>query len=372
MCSSAIRTAALILLCLLESVSIAPHSARADTKSPRVVLGPAVQDLVVAPGMNAAGRDLRGSEFVTQDLTGANFDGCNLYGVLMDSCTLIGASFRGAIFAGAKLDIAVDDHDVDVTDATINGVMGFNYYGLRLSPQQLKSTRSYQIKELRQCAIHAAPSKEVARFDFRGADLRETRFYGDFFQTDFTDARIDRAHFGYAVISFEQLASTRDFKQRRLRVHLRSRGKMETASSAEWDLSHINLAGSDLSFNLGNVDFTDATIRDCTIRYGLTREQLYSTRSYQQGDLAGLRLWWIDLWDWDLSRVNLTGATFSHCTFAGTNLEDAVITAARFSSTSDLTVEQIKSTWNYKHGRMDGIELPSKLTTALAEEGETR
>ncbi len=372
MYSSPIRTAALILLCLLGPVSVAPHSARADTKSPRVVLGPAVQDLVVGPGMNAAGRDLRGSEFVTQDLRGANFDGCNLYGVLMDGCNLSGASFRGAIFAGAKLDVAIDDRDVDVTDATINGVMGFNYYGLRLSPRQLMSTRSYQIKDLHQCVIHTAPSKEVARFDFRGADLRETRFYGDFFQTDFTDARIDRAHFAYAAISFDQLASTRDFKHRRLRVHLRVRGRIGIALPGEWDFSHINLAGSDLSFNPGDVNFTDATIRDCTIRHGLTREQLYSTRSYQQGDLAGLRLWWIDLSGWDLSRVNLTGSTFSHCTFAGTNLEDAVITGARFSSTSDLTVEQIQSTWNYKHGRMEGVELFGKVAAALAEEGETR
>jgi len=83
-------------------------------------------------------------------------------------------------------------------------------------------------------------------------------------------------------------------------------------------------------------------------------------------------LWWIDLSGWDLSRVNLTGSTFSHCTFAGTNLEDAVITGARFSSTSDLTVEQIQSTWNYKHGRMEGVELFGKVAAALAEEGETR
>ena len=355
----AIRTAVLLLWCLPGPVSVALQSARADTRSPHVVLGPGVKDLVVGPGMNAAGRDLRGSEFVTQDLTGANFDGCNFYGVLMDGCTLIGASFRGAILAGGKLDVAIDDHNVDVTDATINGVIGlYGVYGLRLSPLQLMSTRSYRTKDLRQCHIYAPRVQgEPVRFDFRGADLRETRFYGDFSETDFTDALIDGAYFGNDMISFEKIASTRDFRSRRLRVRLSSRSGITAASSpGEWDFSRINLAGSDLSFNPSDVNFTDATIRNCTIRHGLTREQLYSTRSYQQGDLAGLQLWSIDLSGWDLSGMNLTGTRFTQCTFAGTNLEDAVITGAQFSSSHGLTLDQIQSTWNYKQGRMEGIE----------------
>jgi uncharacterized protein YjbI with pentapeptide repeats len=299
---------------------------------------------------------------------------------VIHGCILKGASFRGAIFFGSEIEI-VEEDIVDVTDATINGVWRgagahFDYYGLGLSPSQIMSTRSYKIRDLRKCVIRASyryPSRKIASFDFRAADLRESRFYGDFSQTDFSDARVDRAYFGNDMITFDKIASTRDFKERRLRVRLSARSGIAAASSpGDWDLSGINLAGSDLSFNPGDVNFTDATIRDCTIRHGLTREQLYSTRSYRQGDLAGLRLWSIDLSGWDLSRVNLTGSTFSHCTFAGTNLEDAVITGARFSSTSDLTVEQIQSTWNYKHGRMEGVELFGKVAAALAEEGETR
>jgi uncharacterized protein YjbI with pentapeptide repeats len=346
----------------------------ADTEVPRVVLGPGAKDLVVGPGMNAAGRDLRGCEFVTQDLRGANFNGCNLYGVLIDGCLLNGASFRRAIFPGSIIEV-VEADEVDVTDATINGVLrpsgvGFALYGLGLSPGQLMSTRSYKTKDLRQCRIRASyphPSKEFAHYDFSGVDLRETRLSGDLTKTDFTDARIDRSHFGYAKLSFQQLASTRDYKQQRLRVYLFSSWRIGADVPPDtWDFSHINLAGSDLSLNPSEIaDFTYAKIRDCTIRHGLTKAHLYSTRSYEQGDLSGLQLWSIDLSGCDLSGVNLTGCVFESCSFSNANFDDAVITRGRFSRATDLTVEQIKSTWNFRNDRMSTIEIPSHLEKAI-------
>jgi len=45
------------------------------------------------------------------------------------------------------------------------------------------------------------------------------------------------------------------------------------------------------------------------------------------------------------------GSVFSDCDFART--ED------------NLTLDQIKSTWNYKVGRMEGIVLPQELQEAL-------
>lgn len=55
--------------------------ARADTEIPRVKLGQAAVGLLVGPGMNASGKDLRGSVFIGQNLTGAVVDGCDLQGV---------------------------------------------------------------------------------------------------------------------------------------------------------------------------------------------------------------------------------------------------------------------------------------------------
>ena len=47
-----------------------------------------------------------------------------------------------------------------------------------------------------------------------------------------------------------------------------------------------------------------------TTRSGFTREQLYSTASYQQRNLRGIGLSFNDLTGWDFSGQDLTGADF--------------------------------------------------------------
>jgi hypothetical protein len=90
---------AMVVAIGLGVVLLMPQAcAKADTASPRVRLGPWARDLQVGPGMNAAGRTLRDSEFVGQNLSGAVFDGANLYGARFYQCDLSDASFRGAHF----------------------------------------------------------------------------------------------------------------------------------------------------------------------------------------------------------------------------------------------------------------------------------
>ncbi|MEA1950808.1 MAG: pentapeptide repeat-containing protein [Planctomycetota bacterium] len=379
-----IRTAVLLLVFPPILFCIVEQCTHADVEPPRVVLGPEVKDLIVGPGMNAAGRDLRGCEFVTQDLTGAIFDGCNLYGVRIDGCILKRASFRGTIFQGANVEVSPDDKGADFTNATISGVWrssaeGFDFYGLGLSPHQLMSTWSYKNKDLHQCRIRCSNgSGEAVSLDFRGADLREATIQGDCSKCDFTDARIFGARFAGSSITFDQLASTFDFKRRRLRVRLIISKKTAARSSGKWDFSRINLKGSHLYYPPPDADFTDARIKGCTIRNGLTKRQLYSTASYKQGNLTGLRLISSDLSGCALSGMNLTGCRFSHCKFADTNFENAVITDAWFGGDEErakpdrLTLDQIKSTWNYKHDRMEGITLPKDIAAALDKERKTK
>ena len=76
----------------------------------------------------------------------------------------------------------------------------------------------------------------------------------------------------------------------------------------------------------------------------------------------------VDLFGLDLSQQNLTGSTFTmRCNLTNVRLDDAVITKAWFdNSCVGLTAEQIQSTWNYKHRRMEGIVLPAEITRALS------
>jgi uncharacterized protein YjbI with pentapeptide repeats len=363
----------------LLSTIVQPH-VRGDTEVPRIVLGPAAKDLVVGPSMNATGRDLRNSEFVGQDLRGAVFDDCDLYNVQIFQCDLSGASFCRSVFRGAKVGECQLKGAV-FTDAVVNanGLSERNFaYTLELSPEQLMTTRSYKSKDLRQSVICGLVigSMTPPTLDFRGANLGQALLKnGDFSKSDFSGARIYQTTFRNCTLTSSQLASTADFARGRLSVQIQARGKNRAGLTGRCDFSEINLRGSTLGAVGPDADFTDTVINDCTISRGLTKTQLYSTKSYKQGNLTNTTWSWIDFSGCNLARLNLTGAEFGQCDFTDASLEDAVISDVNFIAVSSvpwgckgLTVEQIKSTWNYKHGRMEGIRLPDDVAEALEQE----
>jgi len=348
-----------ILLCVLSD-------ARPDTPQPRVKLGPWAGDLKVGQGMNAAGRNLRGSEFVGQELADAVFDRCDLSGVHFWDCNLSRASFRGADLSKASLDECPSIRDADFTDAVITGLAG----DFSLTPKQLQSTHSYKIKDLRGCFLISAydPRAPTAAptYDFRGAKLDGARLsYGDFRNCDFTDATIDRVTFYGGRMTFAQIASTKSFQCRSLR-----RMDFALLLEGEQDFFEIDLTGTRLGPGSGTRPrFQNAIIRDCTVGRDFRKEDLYSTRDYQKGHLRGISFLEVDMCRWDLARQNLTGCRFAGCALTHADLTDAIITDVRIEHgrhrVTGLTAEQIKSTWNYKHNRMDGIVLPKELAEQL-------
>jgi uncharacterized protein YjbI with pentapeptide repeats len=154
---------------------------------------------------------------------------------------------------------------------------------------------------------------------------------GDFTRCDFTDARIDQISIGNALVTFRQVASTHDFKQRRsLRVAISGRWP-GFGADGEWNFSGIDLRGSTFHFpDRMDIDVTDANIGRCTIMGGLTSARLRTTKNYKAGNLVGINFRVIDLSDCDLSGMNLTESRFAQCKFDNANLEDAVITGADF------------------------------------------
>jgi uncharacterized protein YjbI with pentapeptide repeats len=205
---------------------------------------------------------------------------------------------------------------------------------------------------------------------FRGArlvDLVQLPAYGS--NTDFTDARIYNVR--SITLTRKQLESTASFKGKSL---------LEIHFSGS-DLSGTDFTGFTLqntyfkSTLLKDCIFTDAVIEGCDLGYknhGITFEQLRSTKSYQDGNLIkiGLNLVWSEGIA-DFSGMNLTGCRFS-CgsdNQGQLDLTDSVITNCTFSYFKGLTLENIKSTWNYKHNRMEGIKLPEEIQKALDAEG---
>ena len=239
------------------------------------------------------------------------------------------------------------------------------------------STRSYKTKMLSNCiiAITRKSRTELAtpQFDFREANLRNSLFVSiNLTQCDFTDATITGIGLNGGTLSFKQIASTRNFRN----GNLHEVGFGGVNAIDELDLSGIDLTGA--RFNgagfLANVDLTDAIITNCSLRCSFTRKQLCTTRNYKEGNLSNVRFWNVNFNGANFSGINLTGCLFYDCDFTNASFDDAMISDVTFSgfdirnNTPGLTLDQIKSTWNYKHNRMEGITFPKEIADSLEKE----
>jgi uncharacterized protein YjbI with pentapeptide repeats len=328
--------------------------------------------------MIAKGLILRGSSFFECDLQGAVFDGSDLSAVHFTSCDLEGVSFRGACLANAVFEDC-DGGDqrgqrfvsVDFTDADIQGIRLDCF--TRLSAAQLMATRSYNIKDLHECVLMVSKQAEGVnppQYDFRRANLKGVWLDGDFTGADLSDATIDDAGFEAGAIRFRQLTATRNYRERKMR------NMVLRLDDDQCDFTSIDVTGSTVHIPNGTVVLKDAIIAGCDFSGTDVGSQLSSTASYRDGEIIDVGMGLSDLSGLDLSGQNLSRCSFSACNLVGTKLDDAVITGARFKTIrghdSGITVGQIKSTWNYKQGRMEGISLPGGIADALANEPTKR
>jgi uncharacterized protein YjbI with pentapeptide repeats len=110
----------------------------------------------------------------------------------------------------------------------------------------------------------------------------------------------------------------------------------------------------------------------CALGGKIRADQIRATYNYRHGDLSRLTLGEkkvgdIDLSGLDLSAQNLTDVNFRG-TFAGVKFDDAVISGAKLGEARELTADQIRATWNFKHDRMADIELPAAVAQELGLE----
>ena len=203
--------------------------------------------------------------------------------------------------------------------------------------------------------------------DFVDCSFRFTRLYSvwapgsRFINCDFTGAWISGST--ELTLSREQLLSTSSFKHKEI-MKFDFDGDLNGV-----DFSGFNLKGSRFDANFEGADFSDAIITDAYLGTRLSREQLFSTASFKNGDLRGVSLAGIDFSGTSLSKMDLSGCFFGvNTNFHATDLTDSIISRCDFSHADNMTLEQIKSTWNYKAGRMSDILLPKAIQQALDAE----
>jgi len=296
--------------------------------------------------------DLRWSSFGWSRLDGALFTNSDLRHSNFTSAKVQNADFSGALISGA-----------DFSGSTFNGV-------------QLYSTRSYQEKDLRGIGLNG---KNLSGGDFSGQNLSGSSFFeanvsntsfaeadlsGAGFQhavlgtANFTNSRVNNANFFGTQLSRDQLFSTQSWQDK----NLSGLTLPEYFNLSYTNLSSFNLTGMDFSvINIANADITGSIINGSSFsmrtNYPVSKQQLFSTQSWQQKDLSGVRITGGDFAGIDFSGFDLTNAGLLRMYLAGADFTDAVITGCDFSGATSFTGLQFYSTKSYKDKDVRGIIL---------------
>ncbi len=314
-------------------------------------------------GMNLRGKDLSGVRINNLTLAHVDFTGAKLYNADFTQARFYQCNFHGAYLGRVATE---DTHffECDFSDAHVNDASS-----LKLSREEFLSTWEYKNKRISD-RTYEAQNDNFTDFHFDGVVIENAQ------GCDFTNA-----HFGGECFVFdmtkEQLFSTdtyktKDYKSFALYFSSALEEK-ESLSGADFSNCRIGTLGFD-GYDLSGVDFTNAFIcgyLDFGFCVGLTLDQLKSTSNWKSrsfcfnfgfmerpkpvhrfmfgvGDMA---------LDW--SNTDFSGFRFetSACLGKG-SVKGANFTDARFLGFNtliacpDMTVEQIKSTWNFKNREM--------------------
>jgi uncharacterized protein YjbI with pentapeptide repeats len=405
------------------SIPASPHIARADYPSYpwTLELGPGNRDAEVQlekhlkinsayprdanqpenaekwkQGPDLSGRDFRRAEihmgYSTVPLFHVKFDRSDFTAADIEETAFKNCVFRGAILRNIYSWGEIQS-DCDLTDADITGSH------LLITREQLRSTKNYKEKNLSGTILEG----DFSSVSFAGFNLAGTVFKScDLSGCDFTGADISHAAIGLQTeaehpnskraFTKEQLYSTKSYKERNLDQVIFSNCDFRGADLSGQSLGHFvacdltdaNFSNAAFPFPLSSQypyihDSREKQSMYLGSRYGftncrLTAAQFYSTRTYKSAKLPlEFALEQMELDGWNFSSMDLTRVSFRDSSLKGANLMDA--RNGDFKFAKGLTLEQIKSTWNYKNGKTkDSVgdcptfRLPEKLTDALQRE----
>jgi uncharacterized protein YjbI with pentapeptide repeats len=269
---------------------------------------PGTEGITPGPGVNlsylslpfadfSGGLDLTEANFVDSSLDNSRFNGANLTRADLRYVSLTNADLSGTDLSGASLGGSTLT-SANFASAVVAGVHFGTYHGgpaailgSEISLPQLYSTASYQQRNLRGIQLQGS---DLTGGDFSGQDLTGANFHSSgLANANLAGAMVTGASFSETT-SFgfikEQLYSTASYQQRNLRgIGLTSN------NLTGWDFSGQDLTGAYLGAStLTNANLVGAMVTGAsfygTTSVGFTKDQLYSTASYQQRDLRGIGL----------------------------------------------------------------------------------
>ena len=265
-------------------------------------------------GSDLSGADLTEASMWSANLTRANLSGANLTESYFDQAVFSGANLDGATLRGARLNRAT--------------ARGF-------TKELLYSTKSYADHSLQD--IHLSEA-DLSGWDLSGKDLSKAYFYrSSLRRTNFSGANLTDTNFRATKLTDAQFAGA----------------TIEGASFAETTATICGLTG-------------------CHKVPSFTKEQLYSTASYQAGNLRGIDLSNNNLSSWNFRGQDLTNASLRSAIVEGADLSDATIVGADLGglTASGLSQDKFAATASYKSKDLRGVQLGGNDLTSWDFRGQ--
>lgn len=257
-------------------------------------------------------------------------------------------------------------------------------YGIPVTLSSLIPTYSWQERRV---AFFSLSAPSLADFSFADWQIMNSSIVSpDPANCDFSNTRLTNVLLE-GPFKFSQLAKTDNFKDKDFRfVRLKMGG---AAVPKDWSIeswSHYDPEKGTIDVSerpTRAISFTDLTPSDF-IHKGVKKEAFYSSLGYQSGLMANYYFYpegenedeteLFDASGWDLSRLDLTNAKLRRLNLKDADFTNSVISYCSFEGSQGLTLEQLKTTWNWRRNRMNTVVLPEEIREevqkALEEEYE--
>ncbi len=307
-----------------------------------------------------SGADFSGAKFVRSTFTSASFAGTNLSGATFSLSNIADTSFDNANLSGAIFNNSTLSGGTSFNNANISGAYFYSVTGL--TRDLLSQTANWKNKDLSGITFWAG----LVGWDFSGMNLTGTNFTGSTLTgTIFTDADITNANFSQtstAGFVISQLYDTKNYKEGNL-YGIKFNAVVLTGAN----FSNLDLRGASMNARFTNANFTDALVNYASFtgfwspNDGISPAQLYSTKSYKNGDLSGLKLHGFQQkTTWDLSNMNLTDGDFDIARMGTVHTTNSILYNTRLCNagiTTNSSNYTIFNSLSYKNKNLHGLNL---------------
>lgn len=321
----------------------------------RVTVGPDATDVKLENGLDLSRRNLSNVRINNVYVCDVDFSGSDLTGADLRFARFQRCKFSNATLKNVSINDSTKFEECDFRGAKLQDV-ALTSVAVAVNPPEDYDKDGMRIRKLE-------PSDE------------EVFENPTFIDCDFTDASLrgvllDRWTFKDCVFEGVYLAD----------VNARGCPSLDVSSTAnvkkykEFEGVELDKAPQDLfgavltrtSFATveRTVDLTDARLTEVAAS-GLSGRQLAQTANFREKRYNGLRLADANFEKYDFSDAMLTRCRFSRVDFTDADFTDAVLLDCDFRDVEGLTLEQLKSTWNWKTDRLDLASFDDALQTQI-------